>query len=194
MRAVIGHTQLRQVAFCGPFGVGKTTAVRVVSDIPVVNTDVSSAAARRDPRPGSPRKLTTTVGIDSGEWVTPDGTRVAVLGTPGQERFATLRANALSRGSGIVLWLYGDKDYAVDEGEEWINFLGDRTVWRRLMLAVTRHGDSDESPPLVAYRKMMDKYDRTMGLTLADPRERADVERVLSLALRLEQARPGMTA
>ncbi len=185
MRAVIGHSQLRQVAFCGPYGVGKTTAVRVVSDTPVVNTDVSSAGAGLAPRPGSPRKLTTTVGIDYGEWRAPDGAQVAVLGTPGQERFATLRKNALARGSGIVLWLYGDKEYAVDEGEEWINFLGDSLVWHRLTLAITRYGESAEAPPLAAYRRMMDTYDRTMGLAVADPRERADVEQILQLALRL---------
>jgi signal recognition particle receptor subunit beta len=185
MRAVIGHSQLRHVAFCGPYGVGKTTAVRVVSDTPVVNTDVSSGGAGLAPRPGSPRKLTTTVGIDYGEWTAPDGARVAVLGTPGQERFATLRKNALTRGSGIVLWLFGDKDYAVDEGEEWINFLGDSLVWHRLTVAVTRYGERADAPPLAAYRRMMDTYDRTMGLALADPRERADVEQVLQLALHL---------
>ncbi len=188
MRPIVGHIPLRQVAFCGPFGVGKTTAVRVVSDTPVVNTDVSSAALQA-PRPGSPRKRTTTVGIDYGEWCAPDGSRVAVLGTPGQERFSTLRKNATARGTAVVLWLFGDKHYAVDEAQEWITFLGDQNVWRRLTVAVTRFGDSDESPPLAAYRTMMDTYDSRMALVCADPRERADVEHVVMLSLGMTEVK-----
>ncbi len=183
MRTVVGHADLRQIAFVGPFGVGKTTAVRTISDTEVVNTDVVSAVGRA-PRPGSPRKRSTTVGIDYGEWISPVGV-VSIVGTPGQERFVTMRQSALPRSTAVVLWLFGDRGYAVDEGEEWVTFLGGRPVWERLTVAVTRHGDTADSPPLSAFRAMLDRYDRRMPLVTADPRDRGDLVELCSRALRL---------
>ncbi len=48
MQPVLGTTTSQQVAFVGPFGVGKSTAVRAISDTPVVNTDVRSAVGAID--------------------------------------------------------------------------------------------------------------------------------------------------
>lgn len=39
--AVVGATTSHQVVFVGPMGVGKTTAVKALSDIPIVSTDVA---------------------------------------------------------------------------------------------------------------------------------------------------------
>jgi signal recognition particle receptor subunit beta len=180
MRVVIGHPDVRQVAFVGPFGVGKTTAVRSASHTSVVNTDVVSAVGNI-PRPGSPRKRTTTVGLDYGEWHGDDAT-VAVVGTPGQERFVTVRNSALARATSIVLWLYGDHDYGVDEAQEWVDYLGS-AVWPTLTVAVTRLEDNPSAPRLPAYRAALDAAHPGIALVAADPRNRGDVERVLRVAL-----------
>lgn len=183
MRSVIGHTRDLQVSFVGPFGVGKSTAVRAISDTPVVNTDVRSAVGRV-PRPGSPRKLTTTVGLDYGDWRSPGGQVVSIVGTPGQERFQTVRKSAIPRANAVVLWLFGDQKYGVDEGAEWVGFLGDRHTWERLTIAVTRLGDAPGCPGLEAYTEMAHRHDSGIPVVTADPRERTSVERVVSVALR----------
>lgn len=185
MRAVIGHAKLVQVAFCGPFGVGKTTAVRMVSDTPVVNTDVMSSIRSRDSNQGEFRKRTTTVGLDYGEWKNPSGGTVAVVGTPGQERFMTMRQSAMPRSTSIVLWLYGDRDYAVDEGEEWVRFLGDEKVWGKLTLAITRRTGAPHEPSMDEYREMAHRFNPAIPVIEADPRERESVIRVILTALRL---------
>ncbi|MGL5853352.1 MAG: hypothetical protein ACRCZD_21425, partial [Phycicoccus sp.] len=46
LTAVIGNVAQDRVVFCGPMGVGKTTAVRSVSDVEVANTDVAQATSR----------------------------------------------------------------------------------------------------------------------------------------------------
>jgi signal recognition particle receptor subunit beta len=193
MKAVIGRTTVRQVAFVGPYGVGKTTAVRVVSEIPVVSAEVLSSAARgQDSRVG--RKLTTTVGLDYGEWRGPLGSPVAVVGTPGQARFGAVRRSATPRSTSVVLWLYGQNDYALDEAREWLGFLaGDRSM-ARLTVAVTRLDESPTCPQLADYRPLLEELGRDIPLLAADPRNRDDVVQVLHAALRMDSVSAGGAA
>ncbi len=193
MKAVIGRATVRQVAFVGPFGVGKTTAVRTVSDIPVVSAEVlSSAAVGSQTRVG--RKLTTTVGLDYGEWADTHGRPIAVVGTPGQARFGAVRRSATPRSTSIVLWLFGQHDYALDEAQEWLSFLeGDRTM-ARLTVAVTRLEENIAAPPLAAYRPLVDRISRDIPLLAADPRRRDDVVEVLRAALGTRPAHSGGAA
>lgn len=181
--AVIGKTTRNQVAFVGPFGVGKTTAVKTISDTPIVMTEVlSSVAAQAGTR--AALKRTTTVGMDYGEWIGPDG-KVAVVGTPGQARFRTARTSAIPRTTHLVLLCDGQHDYALEECEEWLRFIGGDEVWPRLTVAVTRL-DIPGGPPLDAYRPVLDKFSPDIQLTTVDPREREQVIDVVRVALRLE--------
>ncbi len=179
MKAVIGHTIKREITFVGPFGVGKTTAVQTLSDVPVVNTEVLSSMARPGTRAA---KRMTTAGLDYGEWHSPGGT-VALVGTPGQARFRTTRDQARVRSSAIVLWMYGQNHYALDETREWIGVLGGPRTWARLTVAVTRLEQDTEHPPLEAYREVLDAFSTRIRLTAGDPRDRDSVISVVSLAL-----------
>jgi signal recognition particle receptor subunit beta len=88
-----------KIVFTGPMGAGKTTAITVVSDEPPVSTEVGNndrLAFAKD---------FTTVGLDFGELVFDDATRVRLYGTPGQERFSFMW-EILGRGAiGIVFLL-----------------------------------------------------------------------------------------
>lgn len=178
-KAVIGHTTRREVTFVGPFGVGKTTAVRALSDVPVVNTDVMSSMARPGTR--AARRM-TTVGLDYGEWQSPSGA-VALLGTPGQARFRTTRDAGRARASAVVLWMYGQNDYALEETAEWIGVLGTEKTWARLTVAVTRLDHDGEHPALEDYRPILDTFSPKIRLTEGDPRDRDSVIQVVNLAL-----------
>ncbi|MET7490290.1 ATP/GTP-binding protein [Streptomyces sp. NPDC005538] len=79
----------------GPLGIGKTTAIRAVSEIPTLHTDetMTTAAAGTDDVSGhGPRdKSTTTVAIDFGRLTLAQaGVVLYLFGTPGQERFRPL--------------------------------------------------------------------------------------------------------
>jgi uncharacterized protein len=184
--AVVGHTTKRQVAFVGPFGVGKTTAVHSISDTPVVTTEVmSSIAAQAGTR--ASMKRTTTVGLDYGEWHAPEG-KIAIVGTPGQARFRTARSSAVPRTTSLVLWCYGQNDYALEETEEWMRFIGNERLWPRLTVAVTRL-EMSGGPSLESYRPMVEKFSPAIQLMAADPRERDQVIGVVRAALRLGEGR-----
>lgn len=181
-KMVVGHQIAREVAFVGPYGVGKTTAVRAISNVPVASTEVQTSisfAARRL----AGQKTTTTVGLDYGEWRGPAGT-VAIYGTPGQARFRTDRDRLVPPTTSLVLWLYGQTDYALGEAEEWLRFLNARNSSGRLTVAVTRL-EIPGGPPLEEYRPLLDSFDPRIGLIAADPREPHDVARTVLTALGL---------
>ena len=121
----------------------------------------------------------------------PDGSRVGVLGTPGQLRFASARASVVARRASIVLWGYGDRGETVDEMAEWLLRIGDEHVWARTIVALTRREGRDGEPDIAEYRRRLGRFRADMPLLEADPRERDDVVRVVMTALDLdEQQRP----
>ncbi|MCK9795887.1 ATP/GTP-binding protein [Isoptericola sp. 4D.3] len=76
-----------KVLVVGAYGVGKTTLIGAVSEIPVLSTEetVTTASVGVDPRRGE--KSTTTVAMDFGRVTVGGSTALYLFGTPGQKRF-----------------------------------------------------------------------------------------------------------
>ncbi|MFJ7274050.1 GTP-binding protein [Kitasatospora sp. NPDC098663] len=81
-----------KLVVAGPFGVGKTTLIRTLSEIATLHTEEAMTETGRpvDDLAGLPEKATTTVAVDFGRLTLPGNLVLYMFGTPGQRRFFPL--------------------------------------------------------------------------------------------------------
>uniref|UniRef100_UPI0035B3A8C1 GTP-binding protein n=1 Tax=Nocardioides luteus TaxID=1844 RepID=UPI0035B3A8C1 len=89
----------------GGFGVGKSTMVASVSEIPPVNTEawMTQAGESVDPLSDASAKTTTTVAMDFGRVTLAPDLLLYLFGTPGQPRFWPMWDDLCRGASGAVV-------------------------------------------------------------------------------------------
>ncbi len=100
--------------FSGPMGSGKTTAIRAISQIDPVQTEVDNNDRTAFD------KASTTVALDFGQLELDDGTVVRLYGTPGQSRFDFMWSIIGQGALGVVLLLDATQPDAVRQMEGYL--------------------------------------------------------------------------
>jgi signal recognition particle receptor subunit beta len=134
-----------KVLFVGSPGSGKTTAIRSISEIDVVDTDtqVSDSTIKR--------KRTTTVGMDYGKISLSEDQVLHLYGTPGQERFKfmwELMVSDLAKdASSLILLVDNTRNYPLKDLDFYLNEFRDYIESRYFVVGVTRSDLDDTTKP-----------------------------------------------
>lgn len=165
-----------KIIFTGPVGAGKTTAIRSLSDIPIVSTDESATDMTLN------RKPQTTVAMDYGLIKLGDGQRVHLYGTPGQERFDFMWDILTEGGLGLVLMLDNTRPHPFQDMKFYTQAFAPFIKQTQLVIGVTRM-DEQREPPIARYYEEALALGYNVPIFEVDARNKKDVSSLLQALL-----------
>ena len=162
------------ILFAGPMGAGKTTAIRSLSEIPVVSTE--AANSERD----VVDKATTTVALDYGEIGLDAQDKVRLYGVPGQRRFDFMWSILKQRARGLVLLVNDDAPDPVATLLEYIDEFAELYDRGGVVVGISRT-DLGRGPGVGAYQQALSaaRPDMVVPVFPVDPRSEGDMRTVL---------------
>jgi signal recognition particle receptor subunit beta len=157
-----------KIVFVGSMGSGKTTAIRNISDVAPISTDVdNSTRAEFD-------KATTTVAMDYGEVALSDGDVLRLYGTPGQARFDFMW-KILGRGALGFIFLVDNSRPAPDQDlRDYLDAFDGLLQDAVAVIGVGRM-ETHPAPPLESYLDLLDARHLSVPTFAVDVRKREDV-------------------
>ena len=166
-----------KLVFIGPPGAGKSTAIRSVSDLPPVSTEVLH----------SDEKRTTTVAMDFGEIRLDDGEVVQLYGIPGQDRFEFIWPMVADSAVAAVFMLDARSPDPMAVLQGYLDSFAETVRDAACLLAITH---SDQANPRLDPHACI-RHLRARGVRMPvleiDPREKRDVVYILDVLLELMQ-------
>lgn len=156
-----------KIVFTGNMGAGKTTAIGLLSDIPVVSTDVIN----HDETHG---KLMTTVGIDYGCIKLSDTLKLMLYGTPGQKRFSFMWKIVAQGALGVVILIDATHENAFDDLKNYITFYLSEGI-EDIVIGIT-HSDEKQAYSIEGFINIMQKHSPyALPIFVCDARQKSDV-------------------
>ena len=120
-----------KVIILGAMGAGKTTAIRTIVPGKVVSTDVQNTEA-------NPSKATTTVAMDYGDVELPNGDRLRLFGSPGQERFDFIWASLAKGAVGGIVLVEANQQLIASEIQRYLTILKSEDLDLPVVIGITK--------------------------------------------------------
>lgn len=181
--AQVADLQEVKLIIAGSVAAGKTTAIKTISDILPIRTDVKASdhVGRL--------KSHTTVAMDYGEFSLSDGQKLRLYGTPGQRRYDFM-SKILCRGAlGLVVLIDNRLKDPLAELEYYSYVFADLINESAMVIGVT-HRDEAPEPGLEKYERYLQLLQKPWPVFTIDPRNKADVMTLLdALVTMLEHGR-----
>jgi signal recognition particle receptor subunit beta len=157
-----------KIVFVGSMGSGKTTAIRNISDVAPISTEVdNSTRAEFD-------KATTTVAMDYGEVALADGDILRLYGTPGQARFDFMW-KILGRGAlGFIFLVDNSRPDPCQDLKDYLDAFGELLNEAVAVIGVGRT-ETHHTPPLGSYFELLGERRLNIPVFAVDVRKRDDV-------------------
>lgn len=163
-----------KLVFAGTMGAGKTTAIRAISEIEPISTDVDNTDRSEF------AKDETTVAMDYGELTLRSGEKLGLYGTPGQLRFDFMWHIVAAGALGIVLLVDNSRPDPLADMERYLSAFRGHADAGAMVIAVGRM-QSHPTPNLEDYSQRLDELQLIVPVMPADVRTRADVLDVLEV-------------
>lgn len=164
-----------KIVIAGGFGVGKTTLVGTLSEIPPLTTEaaMTTASVGIDDASMSTGKTTTTVAMDFGRITVDESLILYLFGTPGQDRFGFMWDDLVVGALGAVVLVDLRR---IDDCFPAIDFFESREV--PFTVAVNQFEGDDGVPDLAEVRSALDLGD-TQPMVLCDARSMESAKSVV---------------
>lgn len=158
--------QQYKIVFGGTMGADKSAAIQALSDIPVVSTEAINTDTNTH------NKYLTTVGIDYGEILLSDETKIGLYGTPGQDRFDFMWTIVCKGAIGIVVLIDHSRIDALQDLDFYLDAF--KNYSENIVIGIT-HLDQQDDKMLKIYRDWMMVHHFDYPLFAVDARKKEDV-------------------
>jgi len=169
-------TQHKKILFTGPIGVGKTTAIQTMSDVPVITTDESASDMTKDHKPQ------TTVTMDYGYMNIGTKERIHLYGTPGQERFNFMWDILKTGALGLVLLIDNSRENPQQDLKFYTESFKEFTDKGELVIGIVKT-DKNSKPTIDEYRQWLKELSISAPIFSVDPREKSDISSLIQALL-----------
>lgn len=160
--------QQYKIIFSGPVGAGKSTAIKMLSDIEVVATEAKASDQTKK------LKELTTVAMDYGRINLDENTAVHLYGTPGQERFSFMW-DILAKGAlGLVLLIDASRDLYKKDVETYLNAFAEFTSKNPVVIGLT-HTDKAAEPAWDSLQDLLSQRSLSAPIFEVDARNKDDI-------------------
>ncbi|MGH1471169.1 MAG: GTP-binding protein [Cellvibrionaceae bacterium] len=164
-----------KLVFTGTTGAGKTTAIKAVSDNDIVQTDVNNTDS-------SFEKLTTTVGLDFGVLKFPDGDRLRLFGTPGQERFDFMWQILAKDAFGIIILIDNSRPAPLDDLAVYLDAFSEALSNTPCVIGIGRSEECSH-PDIDEFVETLTKHNFVFPVIATDVREKENVLLLIDMIL-----------
>ena len=169
-----------KIVFTGTVGAGKTTAISTISETPPVITDVANTDK-------SVEKAQTTVGLDFGVINLPNGDRVRLFGTPGQERFDFMWKILIKDAFGLVILIDNTRPSPISDMEMYLRNFEEEIKAIPCVIGVGRMTDS--SPTTIDdFATSLEAFNFVLPIIPVDVRRIEDVNLLIQMLLAQAEA------
>ncbi len=164
-----------KIVFVGPPGAGKSTAIKSISDLPPVSTEV----------PASDESRLTTVALDFGEMTLSDGDVVRLYGVPGQGRFEFIWPMISDGAIGALFFLDARHPAPLQELDGYLDSFSETLRTTTSLLAVTHVDQATHDYDTRRFANHLRDRGYRMPVVEIDPRQRRDVLYAMNLLLEI---------